>query len=223
MFTMGNLLCGFFAIVLLRMDMATYGLLALVGAFLCDGLDGAVARHTKQTSAFGERLDSLADRVSFGMAPVFFALSVRPGWELGLTLVAGMYLVCGAARLARYDPEIQKSMFKGMPIPIAGLLLVSFSIASGHVKWFDLAPGIIGLLMISDIPFLKVSFRGSARWLPLGLGAISVGALALTQDVAFAVLAFTIPYLVLNLLMAFTRDVQARLRAMQARSADSHI
>lgn len=216
--TLTNLLCGFFAIMLVK-GQPYWALVALICAFFCDGLDGAVARKMKTTSPFGERLDSLADLTAFGMAPVFFALNARPEWEIGLTFVCGLYLVCGAVRLARYDPAVQKKQFSGMPIPMAGLLLTSFSMTSDFLPWFDVAPGLIGLLMISDIPFRKVSFSGRDALMPISLGAGGILVLVLFRDLAFATLAFTFPYLVFNLMAAVARDFRARAGAIQARNA----
>lgn len=219
-FTLSNLICGFFAIMLHLMGVAYWdlALLALLGAFFCDGIDGAVARKTNQTSAFGERLDSLSDLVSFGIAPVMFAIAVRPEWNIGLVSVCGLFLVCGAVRLARYDPLEQKKMFKGLPIPMAGLLLASFSVTSSWIPWFEVAPGLLGLLMISDIPFKKVSFRGFDALLPLCLTVSGLLMLLVYHDLAFAMFSFTFTYLVLNLMAAVAIEVRGRIRAHQARA-----
>jgi CDP-diacylglycerol---serine O-phosphatidyltransferase len=221
-FTLCNLCCGFFAIMLHVYHMDSLGLLSLIAAFFCDGLDGALARKTNAVTSFGERLDSLSDLVSFGMAPVFFAMSAHQDWEIGLTVGVALFLVCGAVRLARYDPTEQKHLFKGMPIPMGGLLLSAFSLTSGFLPWFAVAPALLGLLMISDIPFLKVSFHGWNKLLPICLGLFSVGVLIVYYgDVGFATLAFTVPYLLLNLMLAPIRDVLTRIRTAQARAAAS--
>ncbi|NDD28052.1 MAG: hypothetical protein EB084_07285 [Proteobacteria bacterium] len=240
-FTLMNLCCGFYAMMMHSMSIqpdktidgtiANWALGALLVSFGCDFLDGWFARRKNQATAFGERLDSLADLTSFGTAPMFFALSARREWEVGLLVACALYLVCGAVRLARYDPESQGKIFRGMPIPIAGLMLASFTVATRNsavawfdptspVAWFDLAPGAIGLLMISDIPFLKVSFTGPTRWMPFMLAAVGFSVLFATRSLALAVLSFTVVYLILCLVLALTRDLQGRLRAMQeARSA----
>ncbi len=103
-------------------------ILVFVAAFL-DGLDGRVARMTNTTSAFGEQLDSLADVVSFGMAPAF--LVYRWGLvefdRLGL-VVSFLFLVCGACRLARFNVQVHvvdKRFFVGLPIPAAAGTLCS--------------------------------------------------------------------------------------------------
>lgn len=222
--TLCNLCCGFFAMVLCLMGHPVWALASLVLGFFLDGLDGALARRTNRVSVFGERLDSLSDLTTFGMAPALLALRSpnHTQWELGLVLVVAFYLACGAVRLARYDPCEQKHRFSGMPIPMAGLLLAAFSQTSDHVPWFHAAPAVLGLLMVSDVPFMKVSFVGRRVLLPLILGAFSLTALAFNpaHDLAVAMLAFTVPYLVLNLSLALMRDVRGRLRqAAEARAA----
>lgn len=228
LFTLTGLCCGFFAMMMHHMSptLGNWSLGALLVAFGCDFLDGYFARKKNQATAFGERLDSLSDLISFGTAPMFLALSGRSEWEVGLLFACGLYLVCGAVRLARYDPESQGKIFRGMPIPIAGLTLAAFTLATryspmpcfdpaGPVAWFDIVPGALGLLMISDIPFLKVSFVGPKKWMPIVLGAISVVTLVLTDSLPVAVLAFTLPYLILCLSLAVVRDLQGRLRPTQ--------
>ncbi len=217
LFTLANLCCGFFAIVLHLMGNNEAALCALLAAFFCDGLDGYVARKINICTPFGERLDSQADLVSFGMAPAFIAVNARGDWEVPLLAAAALYVVCGAVRLARYDPREQKNMFKGMPIPICGLLLVSSSISAYFNPWFYLVPAMLGLLMISDIPFLKNKFHGNQKFLSLGMGAIGTLTFLLDHDVAHAVLAFSMSYLALNLGLAL-RDVTGRLRAGHERA-----
>ena len=222
--TLCNLCCGFFAMVLYLMGHPVWALATVIGGFFLDGMDGALARRTNQVSVFGERLDSLSDLTTFGMAPAFFALrSSNPAhWDLVNVLMVAFFVGCGAVRLARYDPCEQKHRFSGMPIPMAGLLLASFSLTSGHVPWFYAAPAVLGLLMVSDVPFMKVSFVGRRMLLPLTLGAFSLLVLALNREhnLAIATLAFTVPYLMLNLSLALLRDVRGRLRsAAEARAA----
>lgn len=232
-FTLLNLCCGFYAIMMHKMSLTTmdnWALGALLVGFGCDFLDGYLARKKNQTSAFGERLDSLSDLVTFGMAPMFFALSARIEWEVGLISACCLYLVCGAVRLARYDPESQGKMFKGMPIPVAGLTLAAAALASQHarylepsypVAWFDLVPVTLGLMMISDIPFLKVSFAGPKKVLPIGLAILGAVSLKISHgDLPVATLSFTLAYVVICLMRALVLELPGRVRALQeARSA----
>ena len=123
LFTVGNVFCGY-----LSMDAAVRGrfewaAMLIFAAAILDGLDGRVARWAGATSAFGEQLDSLADVVSFGVAPAFLVYR----WGLidfgraGL-LVSFLFVVCGACRLARFNVQIHvvdKRYFVGLPIPSA--------------------------------------------------------------------------------------------------------
>ncbi|SVB85659.1 uncharacterized protein METZ01_LOCUS238513, partial [marine metagenome] len=106
---------------------------ALVVAIIFDILDGRVARLTKTTSAFGVQYDSLADIISFGMAPAFLAYSwvLKPFGRLGW-MAAFLYLLCGTLRLARFNvtkPDIRGQHFIGLPIPAAAAVIASIVIA----------------------------------------------------------------------------------------------
>ncbi len=123
LFTLANILCGYLSI-----DSAVAGnyyqaTLLLFVAGILDGIDGRVARLTRTTSAFGEQLDSLADVISFGVAPAFLAYhwGLHPFGRFGL-LVSFLFIVCGACRLARFNVQIHvvdKRFFVGLPIPSA--------------------------------------------------------------------------------------------------------
>ncbi|MBZ5640276.1 MAG: CDP-diacylglycerol--serine O-phosphatidyltransferase [Acidobacteriia bacterium] len=132
-FTVGNLFCGFFSLVESsqgRFDLAA--ILIIVAATL-DGLDGRIARLTGSTSEFGIQFDSLADIVSFGVAPAFLAYRWalvpfhRTGW-----LIAFLYVVCAATRLARFNLQhaaSDKRYFVGFPSPPAAAVLASVAFA----------------------------------------------------------------------------------------------
>jgi CDP-diacylglycerol--serine O-phosphatidyltransferase len=102
--TTGNLFCGFLAIILAAEARYTEAAVAIFVAMVMDMLDGKVARLTKTTTQFGVEFDSLADVVSFGVAPAFmlytFALAPlgRAAW-----LGAFLFVACGALRLARFN------------------------------------------------------------------------------------------------------------------------
>jgi CDP-diacylglycerol--serine O-phosphatidyltransferase len=105
----------------------------LVAALLLDILDGRVARKLKESSEVGRELDSLADVVSFGVAPAVlgYSLGLRGGWDLVLLTV---FLACGISRLARYnvtavgrsDDTGKVRYFEGLPIPSSLLLVAIF-------------------------------------------------------------------------------------------------
>lgn len=104
---------------------------AILGAAMCDGIDGSVARLTRTQSSFGVHFDSLCDLVSFGIAPALLAYHFSL-YDLGKMGFAGVFLfaACGALRLARFGvlSEAGKASgnFTGIPIPIAGACVATF-------------------------------------------------------------------------------------------------
>ena len=123
LFTVGNIFCGYYA--LLSAMYGNYGnaAYAIGVAIVLDSLDGLIARLTNSTSGFGLQLDSLADVISFGIAPavlaLFWGLSAadqRMAWIATFT-----FTICGAMRLARFNVQAEKlKHFVGLPIPAGG-------------------------------------------------------------------------------------------------------
>lgn len=148
---------------------AIYILLSLV----FDGLDGRVARMTKTTSKFGAEFDSLADIVAFGVAPaMLFYFNV--GHEFGRlgSLVAAMYVVFGAIRLARFNvmaANSEPSVFIGVPIPTAAVVIAMWILMHEEyqfmrsIEWsMLLGQVILSFLMVSNVrypSFKKVDFQ----------------------------------------------------------------
>ncbi len=156
LFTAGNLICGFLAILkilegsLQRAQdpdayiwMQTYetSLFFILAACIFDLLDGRVARVVGRSSPFGREFDSLADIVSFGVAPALLVFKIvlhevqgKLGW-----IVAVIYLICGALRLARfnvaatYEPASASKEFTGFPIPAAAGLICSITLLMLHL------------------------------------------------------------------------------------------
>src|SRR3989440_1619079 len=119
--TTGNLFCGFFALLLTVDGRYAEATLAIFVAMIMDMLDGRVARLMKATSQFGVEYDSLADLISFGVAPAFLLYSFalrdlgRPAW-----FAAFLFVICGALRLARFNVitgSTDKRYFIRRPIP----------------------------------------------------------------------------------------------------------
>jgi CDP-diacylglycerol--serine O-phosphatidyltransferase len=161
LFTTGNLFCGFWAIVSVFQEQFFYAAIAILLASAFDVLDGKVARLSGATSKFGVQYDSLADLVSFGVAPALLAFSwaLRPYGRFGW-LAAFLFVVCGALRLARFNvmsASGETKFFKGLPIPAAAsmialiILLYLRLIETGWVK------DIVILVMIYVLAFLMVS------------------------------------------------------------------
>ena len=129
-FTTAALFSGFFAIVnAMNHDFATAAI-AIFASLVLDGMDGRIARMTNTQSAFGEQYDSLADMVSFGVAPALVAYEWvlkdlgKWGWLAAFTYCAG-----AALRLARFNVNttvVDKKFFQGLPSPAAGALIAGF-------------------------------------------------------------------------------------------------
>ena len=169
MFTTGNMACGFSAILLAFADKFTWAAALLAGSIVLDIADGAVARLVGATSPFGVQLDSLADLVSFGLAPAVlvhtWALPENPvlAW-----LSAFFWLACAAFRLARFnvtvDPLADKKYFVGLPSPGATLVVIATILA---LRTPHHGPGMLVPVGVSIVPALLMittvrfrSFRG---------------------------------------------------------------
>jgi CDP-diacylglycerol--serine O-phosphatidyltransferase len=176
--TTGNLFCGFFALLLTVENRYTEAALAIFVAMIMDLLDGRVARLMKATSQFGLEFDSLADVVSFCVAPAFliysFALSVlaRPAW-----FGAFLFVICGALRLARFNIHtgtVDRRYFVGLSTPAAAGVVCSAVIVLQGVpasRWLlvSIAIGtyVVALLMVSTFRYWSFKELDFARRRPL--------------------------------------------------------
>ena len=192
--TAGNLFCGFLAITKIVESKLEppypnirAALLYILLACIFDLLDGRVARMVGKESAFGREFDSLADVVSFGVAPAFLVhrIVLRDVFvdipELGW-LIASVYLICGAFRLARFNclalmppsKDNNSGEFTGVPIPAAAGMVASLTL---FLMWWDEKNFAVGnwryvlpvlllflsYLMVSDVKypsFKKLNWRG---------------------------------------------------------------
>lgn len=159
--TTGNLLSGFWAIISVFQERFYFAAVAILLAAVFDVFDGKVAKLSGTTSKFGLQYDSLADLVSFGVAPALLAFSwaLRPYGKFGW-LAAFLFVACGAIRLARYNVLAsigETKYFKGLPIPVAAAM-IAFTI----LLYFELietnwVKDIVILVMIYVLAFLMVS------------------------------------------------------------------
>jgi CDP-diacylglycerol---serine O-phosphatidyltransferase len=190
LFTTGNMAAGFYAILeVVHATAATYwhldnAAIAIGFAVLFDGLDGRVARMTGTSSDFGRELDSLADVITFGVAPAMLAWTwgfhLMPAvsltdwnvnWNIKLTqlgaIASFLFLMAGASRLARFNittnPQPSnpgrpgKKYFVGMPIPAgAGVIaaMVHFRAGEPLESWYT---AITWLAMVAAVGYLMVS------------------------------------------------------------------
>lgn len=146
LFTTAALFCGFYAILSAINGLFTLAAVLIFVAMIFDGCDGRVARLTKTESAFGVQYDSLADLISFGVAPslvvylwsLHYAASeplypAKLGW-----MTAFVYATCAALRLARFNVQvgsIDKAVFIGLPSPSAAAVLASYVWVGNHFHW----------------------------------------------------------------------------------------
>lgn len=202
-FTLSSIFCGFYAIVLCRnsptQDDLYRASLLIIFAMFFDMIDGRVARLTRTQSAFGIEIDSLADVVSFGVAPALLVYA----WSLSALGTLGMvasfaYLACGAIRLARFNvlatdvsgrPKKPSKYIVGLPIPGAAGILVSL-VAANHAVSGKLAAAHVPILLIvlalSSFMVSTLKFR-SFKDLTLSLRTLLLVTFAVGSGVLLAV------------------------------------
>lgn len=202
--TLGNLICGLGAVYMCLLsygaagsDLATttlnslrlekwfptyaaIGCYLVVLASLFDGIDGRLARLTRKTSEFGAQLDSLADVVSFGLAPALLAITVarpfvpiaslseaqRLWWRAEWAMFA-MYVCCAAMRLARFNVENEEdeaahASFKGMPSPGAAAAMIGLVILHEDV------------IRASGVVWASQALGAALPFVAMGLGLLMV-------------------------------------------------
>jgi CDP-diacylglycerol--serine O-phosphatidyltransferase len=159
------LFAGFYAVIAGMNGQFELGAIAIFVAMIFDGLDGRVARMTNSCSAFGAEYDSLADMVSFGLAPALlvYQWALQDFGKLGW-LIAFIFTVGAALRLARFNTQVgiaDKRYFQGLPSPAAAALLAGFvwMIETNHIETgleslaVLLLTLVAGLMMVSNIRF----------------------------------------------------------------------
>ncbi|MGL4574854.1 MAG: CDP-diacylglycerol--serine O-phosphatidyltransferase [Burkholderiaceae bacterium] len=196
LFTLAALFSGFYAVVMAMNGEFEKAAIAIFASMVLDGMDGRVARLTNTQSAFGEQFDSLADMVSFGVAPALvmyeFALADlgRWGWLAAFTYCAG-----AALRLARFNINtgvVDKRFFQGLPSPAAGALMAGFIWLSVDNKlpikelwmpWTAFALSIYaGLTMVSNAPFFsgkQLALKSVPFWVMI---VVLVGLVVISSD-----------------------------------------
>jgi CDP-diacylglycerol--serine O-phosphatidyltransferase len=170
--TTGAMFCGFYAVVAAMQGKFEAAAVAVFIAMILDGLDGRVARMTNTQSEFGAQYDSLADLISFGVAPglvmyqwaLVHLQAYGTAWGKAGWLVAFIYVACAALRLARFNTQIgkvDKRFFVGLPSPAAAALVVGMvwvfhdlEVLGRNVQMPALfLTFAAGLLMVSNISF----------------------------------------------------------------------
>jgi CDP-diacylglycerol--serine O-phosphatidyltransferase len=233
MFTLGNMFCGYACIVYaMRGEFATAA--PFIGfAMVLDMLDGRIARMTGTASDFGIELDSLADVISFGMAPAILSFTWglqslgRVGWAVGFLFVAA-----AALRLARFNIQAgsqDKRYFVGMPSPAAAAVPAATVFA--YPVGFSTSPEALGvvamvvvpaLLMVSTIRFRSFkTFDLQSRRSYSALLLIAVGIALVAAQPEYLLAALAYGYLLLAFVeLAWTRS-RRRTAAVEEQTADT--
>jgi CDP-diacylglycerol--serine O-phosphatidyltransferase len=228
--TIGNMFCGYACIVYaMRGNLAAAA--EFIGvAFVLDALDGRIARLTNTTSAFGRELDSLADVVSFGLAPAVLAFAwglselARVGWASGF-----IFVTAAAMRLARFNIQsashLDKRYFVGMPTPAAASVVAAtiyawpYPLAGYPQATAALAVVLLpAALMVSTIRFRSfktINFGWGPSYMPLLAFAVLIVLISAEPRITLVVLAY------LYLLSPFIGLAASRVRshAQEPRSA----
>ena len=161
-----GLLSGFYSMVAAVSGHFEVAAVMIVIAFVCDGLDGRVARASRTSSQFGVEYDSLSDVVAFGVAPAMlaYAWALKPIGSLGIG-VTGLFVICAALRLARFNVQTataDKSRFVGLPVPGAAIMISGLALAYSYFELDSprtlctiMVPITLALggLMISRVPY----------------------------------------------------------------------
>lgn len=206
--TTSALFAGFYGIVAAVNGQFVVAAIAVIVAMLFDGLDGRVARLTKTQSAFGAEYDSLADMVSFGLAPALIAFLWvledlgKFGWIAAFVFVAG-----AALRLARFNTQINnenldKRFFYGLASPPAAALVVSLvwnaTLREWDAVWLSGLVAVVvmlaGILMVSNCRYYNFKMLSARRRVPfvvLPLVVIIFGVIALQPPLMLLLMSST--------------------------------
>jgi CDP-diacylglycerol--serine O-phosphatidyltransferase len=179
LFTIGNIFCGYYSIISTLRGNWDYAAILIGIGYILDGLDGRIARLTKTTSDFGLQLDSIADVITFGVAPAMLAFSWGFGASEGIegsvaqhvhqlgSLASFAFVVCGALRLARFNLQAKKPVessakryFVGLPIPAAAGMIAAVvhffktpTLMVGSALLWSLLLLLLAFLMISTVRY----------------------------------------------------------------------
>lgn len=156
-----NLFCGFYAVICSVNQEFTSAATAILIAIVFDALDGKIARATHTTSKFGVEFDSLADVISFGLAPGLLAYlwALQPMGRIGW-LAGFLFMACGALRLARFNTQvgsISSEFFIGLPIPAAAGMVATTVLFCSRVNIVIADYPVVILVMLYTLAFLMVS------------------------------------------------------------------
>jgi CDP-diacylglycerol--serine O-phosphatidyltransferase len=231
LFTLGNAGLGFYSIISSVERNFTSSAWAILLAVILDVFDGRIARLTKSTSRFGLEFDSLADLISFGLAPsiLMYQVVLRDiGWGV---LVAFLFVIAGVLRLARFNVRVMEkdiAYFDGLCIPVAGGMLASFYVLPFWAKetqlFFSVIPLImifLSFLMVSKIKYINLKKVRLTKRQPFKILIIMVVALVIwffsTEMISIIFLVYFLSYTLSGILNALWKFYRLRLEWVKQR------
>jgi|TARA_B100000315_G_scaffold188858_1_gene178630 CDP-diacylglycerol--serine O-phosphatidyltransferase len=153
-FTLVNVIFGLTAIFFAINGNYLFVIIFLFLAVIADYLDGKLARKLNQENVFGKELDSLADTISFGVAPAIFGFSLT---QTPLAIVSfTIFLFCGILRLARYNIMNLSNSYAGMPITLNGIIIPLVYVARLPIDYYPYLYILLGILMVSSLRIKKL-------------------------------------------------------------------
>jgi len=161
--SLANAICGFLAIMMIISHNLTSSAMFLLLAVIFDSIDGTLARIFNQGDIdhiiFGETIDSLADVISFGVAPAVILYMLSGYYYMLIPSI--LLLACGILRLTRYNTiaayqDQPTETFIGLPIPVSSFILAAFMLSSYNTVILAILMIIIAILMVSDIEYPKI-------------------------------------------------------------------
>jgi CDP-diacylglycerol--serine O-phosphatidyltransferase len=202
-FTMGNLLCGFLSVRYSLSGEPVHAAWLIILASFFDALDGKLAKFAKSLLKFGVEFDSLADLVSFGLAPVVLVSPFLMGSLAPWAPILGfLFLLCGAFRLARFNIYFsggEKTGYRGLPITMAGGTLAAYVVFCDQLWGRIRFPEFLLLLFILLSAFMistfhyetypELSWKGRGNRVKIVLFALCAVAIAVDPPVVFFPLA----------------------------------
>lgn len=211
--TLGNLACGFLAIIRISEGEYTSASLLVVLAAILDFFDGFTARLLKVSGDMGKELDSLSDLVTFGVAPAFLLYKLAEDLNQPYPYVALLLAVFSSYRLAKFNLDTRQShSFIGVPTPITGLSVMAWAGIDNEMSefvfenewYFAIYVLVISLLLISEFPMpsLKIK-KGPLRnyYLHIFLAIVAIVEIGVWKLAAIPVFYFT--YVISSILFNF--------------------
>ncbi len=231
-FTMGNVVCGFLAILSTFEGHVTTACWLIVLAAFLDALDGKIARLSGGATQFGVELDSLADILSFGVAPAVLVYTEilssfgRWGW-----LISVVYIMAASYRLARFNllaDTAEKKDFVGLPVPAGAITLVAFIIMSYHL-WDGLQYGqvlvsmiiLFSFLMVSQVSYDALPERFTSPENRIKLVALSVAGVAVVFWPRLLLFPLAATYILFGMVRELYRLLSSRVGRAAHRNGDS--